>query len=1139
MNILLISQCKKNALKETRRIIDQFAERCGERTWQTVMTEHGLNTLHKLLKRHARKNTAVACYCTYGKNQSTLKWIVGDRQQFNQQGRVPTQRRSQPILQRYYENNWYYGTAIQIMATLGALLHDLGKATVGFQNKLQTHTMAGDPYRHEWISLHLFIQMIAGCHTNQAMLTRLANFDDYQQQHPHWYQSLTTANQKVVNLSLTNVPSLGQWLAWLIVSHHRLPLCLRDERWNQSDESYHKINRDKQLQDSAYIENYTPEAFFSHLQAISQWVWSPQSQHRFPKQFWQLKQSITENKSWLSQLSRWANKALNHRNLIELAQQGTISNPLLLHLSRLTLMTADYHFSSYIVPEKQRPTSSQLIANTLRANVYNQELSQHLIGVAKSAAHFARILPSLTTELPYLSNLKPFAKRTTNKRFDWQNGAYDVAKSSALAAAEAGFFGVNMASTGCGKTLGNARIIAALSDNNTGVRFTIALGLRVLTLQTGQALRERLNLSDEHLAILIGGNVDPHHLIDNELAPEACESETSEYLVKGSESCEPLIEGDVDVVETDMDNQPLATIINDRKAKQLLLTPLVSCTIDHLIQASECLRGGKYIVPMLRLLSADLILDEPDNFDHHDLPALARLVHLAGLLGSKVLLSSATLTPDLVTGLFNAYQAGRKLWQQQQHKPALPIVCGWFDEFNQVIKSVNEQQTFQVEHQNFIDKRQQQLHKAEIRRQGLILPIDNYQTKQQPLFDYSVLANQLVAQACQLHDSYHDRDPVTQKQLSIGLIRFAHTKDVISLTHALYTKCEIPNDTQLHIVVYHARQLHLLRSRLEATLDNLLNRSKPEDLFKHIAIRQALDNSGAQRHLFMVISTPVTEVGRDHDYDWAIIEPSSMRSLIQLAGRVWRHRPNKIATSPNIAILGSNIKSLEHPQNYGVNTACFCKPGFESKTFLLNSHKTENLISHSLLKNINAIPRIIAPEVHHQELDSLILLEHRVMADLFNINTSTTEDTTRKSNVVTSYWQPDLAHAYCGHLQLLTPFRQQQMQQDDYICQYHPYDKHFCFRLAKIARQFPDDLNTGLNNHYISYESWEDVIAQNPQVQPWLNVDFYQEVQQLAYYEGEHAENSIMLKWATVTLNKEIKWYYHPWFGFYEKSIKI
>ena len=45
MNILLICECDKRALKETRRILDQFAERRGERTWQTPITKDGLDTL--------------------------------------------------------------------------------------------------------------------------------------------------------------------------------------------------------------------------------------------------------------------------------------------------------------------------------------------------------------------------------------------------------------------------------------------------------------------------------------------------------------------------------------------------------------------------------------------------------------------------------------------------------------------------------------------------------------------------------------------------------------------------------------------------------------------------------------------------------------------------------------------------------------------------------------------------------------------------------------------------------------------------------------------------------------------------------------------------------------------------------------
>ena len=64
---------------------------------------------------------------------------------------------------------------------------------------------------------------------------------------------------------------------------------------------------------------------------------------------------------------------------------------------------------------------------------------------------------------------------------------------------------------------------------------------------------------------------------------------------------------------------------------------------------------------MLRLLTSDLVLDEPDDFGLEDLPALCRLVHWAGLLGSRVLLSTATMPPALAYALFLAYKDG---WEQ-------------------------------------------------------------------------------------------------------------------------------------------------------------------------------------------------------------------------------------------------------------------------------------------------------------------------------------------------------------------------------------------------------------------------------------------------------------------------------------------
>lgn len=156
MNILLISQCHKRALNETRRILDQFAERKGDRTWQTAITQEGLNTLRKLLRRTARRNSAVACHWIKSNNQSELLWIVGNLRRFNAEGTVPTNTTQRDILRSQDENNWHSVETIALLAGIAGLFHDFGKANVLFQQGLQGQGKTYQPYRHEWVSLRLF-----------------------------------------------------------------------------------------------------------------------------------------------------------------------------------------------------------------------------------------------------------------------------------------------------------------------------------------------------------------------------------------------------------------------------------------------------------------------------------------------------------------------------------------------------------------------------------------------------------------------------------------------------------------------------------------------------------------------------------------------------------------------------------------------------------------------------------------------------------------------------------------------------------------------------------------------------------------------------------------------------------------------
>ncbi len=89
MMVTFVSQCQKKALNRTRRVLDAFANRIGDNTWQTVITEEGLQAVKKLLRKTASKNTAVSCFWIRSRSRSEFIWCVGNRDKFNAEGIVP------------------------------------------------------------------------------------------------------------------------------------------------------------------------------------------------------------------------------------------------------------------------------------------------------------------------------------------------------------------------------------------------------------------------------------------------------------------------------------------------------------------------------------------------------------------------------------------------------------------------------------------------------------------------------------------------------------------------------------------------------------------------------------------------------------------------------------------------------------------------------------------------------------------------------------------------------------------------------------------------------------------------------------------------------------------------------------------
>ena len=110
MMVTFVSQCKKKSLTRTRRVLDAFANRIGDNTWQTVITEDGLIAVKKLLRKTASKNTAVSCHWIRSRSRSELVWVVGNRDQFSQGGIVPVNTTSKELFMDILTNKPNYNT---------------------------------------------------------------------------------------------------------------------------------------------------------------------------------------------------------------------------------------------------------------------------------------------------------------------------------------------------------------------------------------------------------------------------------------------------------------------------------------------------------------------------------------------------------------------------------------------------------------------------------------------------------------------------------------------------------------------------------------------------------------------------------------------------------------------------------------------------------------------------------------------------------------------------------------------------------------------------------------------------------------------------------------------------------------------
>ncbi len=579
-------------------------------------------------------------------------------------------------------------------------------------------------------------------------------------------------------------------------------------------------------------------------------------------------------------------------------------------LARVALIAADHQVSQRIAPECPDPDA--LFANTARGapgvpSRLNQTLDYHLDQVGKQAQEWVYRIDHLDLPGLHRETREQLQMRSGSGRFQWQDEAVDHLDRQR--GHEGPWLVLNNAETGAGKTRANLRAIEAMTPEGCPMRASIALNLRSLTLQTHDALQNQLGLGDDELVCLVGDsfaraafNEAQEARYDND--EDEDETEQGEFQVVGEPNAPDLPEW----------LEHWAPGPAGTRTRTLLGSPLLVSTIDYLIQCGEPGRQGHHVKAFLRIAQSDLVLDEIDSYEPKALVAVLRLVVMSAMMGRRIVASSATLSSPVANALVTAFNVGARMYAALHEQPAgatpgrVSVMDNRLPPESKPLESLEGVTQW---YERRVNEMMRSVLEDEPRRRAFIQEVDEGEDDVDARFHAAVEA---AARALHRNQRWQHRSGTW---VSFGLVRVANVPPCVALAKALNDRLDI------HASAYHSMDVKARRAMKEARMDRLFQRSGPDDpLALDPEIEAMIEASGEDELIFVVVATPVEEIGRDHDFDWGVIEPSSTQSIVQTAGRVNRHRRTSVKAA-NVAILDRNRRSLLH----GEGEDCFVMPG--------------------------------------------------------------------------------------------------------------------------------------------------------------------------------------------------------------------
>jgi len=442
----------------------------------------------------------------------------------------------------------------------------------------------------------------------------------------------------------------------------------------------------------------------------------------------------------------------------------------------------------------------------------------------------------------------------------------------------------------------------------------------------------------------------------------------------------------------------IAPLFRDRRERAVVGAPLLVSTIDFLSAAASPQSQGQYVKSFCRLMTSDLVLDEVDSYEPKALVAVSRIVQLVAFFGKNVVCSSATISLIVAQTIHQAFLSGVAMrealhsFQSQKTEGLGPIL----DQEKEYIFERGEQAS--VSNRTRSEARGEELNLGpkyllsfidDSPEESFIQSMDSFETGEVDFTEaFSTRAKKLIdSAACQpiarlaespslteirespsaardtwvetwiqsatssakaLHQRHAWTHKASGKKISVGLVRVANIKTAIRVARELAAR--IP---EARVACYHSNLFRIQRFHIEQRLDTLLDRTAGDHtLQSDRGIGDLAKRVSGENLLLIVVATPVEEIGRDHDFDWGIIDASSSQSIVQASGRINRHRLTAV-TEPNVVIPQFNLRYCQNQDTNQPNHLVFSRPGYEKRNARASKsgYGTHNL--HDLLPWVN------------------------------------------------------------------------------------------------------------------------------------------------------------------------------------------